>query len=95
MDRAARCRSGAPGHVGVQGEPIPDKKEAASRSIVASTQQRTRMKAEDRGLATRQWRREILPTGPARQRHEAFATPNEERNVSQAHPPGHSQYNEA
>jgi hypothetical protein len=26
MDRAARCRTAAPGHVGGQAEPIPDKK---------------------------------------------------------------------
>lgn len=31
MDRAARCMKAAPGHGGVQDEPIPDRKETAAR----------------------------------------------------------------
>lgn len=33
MDRAARCMKAAPGHSGVQDEPIPDKKVTAARGI--------------------------------------------------------------
>jgi hypothetical protein len=32
MDRAARCMAAAPGHAGVDDEPIPDKKEIEARS---------------------------------------------------------------
>jgi hypothetical protein len=33
MDRAARCVKAAPGHGGVQNEPMPDRKETMARII--------------------------------------------------------------
>jgi hypothetical protein len=47
MDRAARCVKAAPGHVGVQGEPSPDRKETMARGIGKPTARKLRAKARE------------------------------------------------
>jgi hypothetical protein len=45
MDRAARCVKAAPGHVGVQGESIPDRKETMVRIVCKRAARKLQMKA--------------------------------------------------
>lgn len=72
MDRAARCRSAAPGHVGVQGEPIPDRKETAARIVIANPATNTRMKAVNRLTSFQDIATDLnrLCLKPPQQRHE-------------------------